>query len=214
MALNPEFAVNPDPRCACVLLLDTSGSMDGGPISALNQGLQAFQEDIQNDPLAKRRIELAIVTFGGSVRKEHDFVSAGNFVAPTLVAGGGTPMGEAIALGVQLVKDRKAEYKSNGVPYYQPWIFLITDGAPGDDWQSAATMIKAEMSAKALTCFAVGVEGANMDILSSITPRALKLDGLKFKELFLWISQSQKRVSASKPGEQTPLPQIGFGSPV
>jgi uncharacterized protein YegL len=75
-------------------------------------------------------------------------------------------------------------------------------------------MIKAEMSAKALTCFAVGVEGANMDILSSITPRALKLDGLKFKELFLWISQSQKRVSASKPGEQTPLPQIGFGSPV
>jgi uncharacterized protein YegL len=58
------------------------------------------------------------------------------------------------------------------------------------------------------------VAGANMDILGSITQRALKLDGLKFRELFVWLSQSQKRVSGSKPGEQTALPQIGFGAPV
>jgi uncharacterized protein YegL len=214
MALNPEFATNPEPRCACVLLLDTSGSMDNEPIRALNQGLLAFQGDIQEDPLAKRRVELAIVTFGGSVQKVHDFVPAGSFSAPTLVAGGGTPMGEAIALGLQLVKNRKAEYKANGVLYYQPWVFLITDGEPTDEWRSAADMVKTETSAKALTFFAVGVGGANMEILSSITPRALKLEGLKFKDLFLWLSQSQKRVSGSKPGEQTALPPIGFGSPV
>src|ERR1039458_8966483 len=213
MALNPEFAANPDPRCACVLLLDTSGSMSGTPIDALNQGLQAFQMDIQEDALAKRRVELAIVTFGGSVQKVQDFVSAGSFVAPSLTAGGGTPMGEAIALGLQLVKSRKAEYKSSGVVYYQPWIFLITDGEPTDEWQNAAQMVKAEMSANALTFFAVGVGEANMQILSSITPRALKLEGLKFKDLFLWLSQSQKRVSGNKPGQQTPLPQIAFGSP-
>jgi len=214
MALNPEFAANPDPRCACVLLLDTSGSMDNAPIQALNQGLQTFQTDIQEDPLAKRRVELAIVTFGGSVHKVQDFTSAGSFAAPTLAAGGGTPMGEAIVLGLQLVKNRKAEYKSNGVLYYQPWIFLITDGEPTDEWQSAAQMVQTEMSANALTFFAVGVGGANMQILSMITPRALKLEGLKFKDLFLWLSQSQKRVSGSKPGQQTALPQIGFGSPV
>jgi uncharacterized protein YegL len=214
MALNPEFAANPDPRCACVLLLDTSSSMSGPSIDALNQGLQAFQMDIQDDALAKRRVEIAIVTFGGSVHKIQDFISAGSLVAPTLRAGGGTPMGEAIALGLQLVKSRKAEYKSSGVLYYQPWIFLITDGEPTDEWQSAAQMVQAETSAKALAFFAVGVEGANMQILSSITQRALKLDGLKFKELFIWLSQSQKRVSGSKPGEQTALPQIGFGAPV
>jgi uncharacterized protein YegL len=214
MALNPEFAENPDPRCACVLLLDTSGSMSGSPIDALNQGLQTFQSDIQEDALAKRRVEIAIVTFGGAVHIVQDFVSAGSLVAPTLAAGGGTPMGEAIALGLQLVKNRKAEYKASGVLYYQPWIFLITDGAPTDEWQSAAQMVQAETSAKALAFFGVGVEGANMQILSSITPRALKLDGLKFKELFIWLSQSQKRVSGSKPGQQTPLPQIGFGAPV
>jgi uncharacterized protein YegL len=214
MALNPEFAENPDPRCACVLLLDTSGSMSGSPIDALNQGLQTFQSDLQEDALAKRRVEIAIVTFGGSVRKVQDFVSAGSLVVPALAAGGGTPMGEAIALALQLVKSRKAEYKASGVLYYQPWVFLITDGEPTDEWQSAAQMVQAETAAKALAFFGVGVEGANMQILSSITPRALKLDGLKFKELFIWLSQSQKRVSGSKPGQQTPLPQIGFGAPV
>ena len=214
MPLNPEFAANPDPRVACVLLLDTSGSMSGAAIDALNQGLKAFELDIQEDALAKRRVEIAIVTFGGSVQKIQDFISAGSFVAPTLVAEGKTPMGEAIALGIKLVKDRKAEYKTSGVLYYQPWIFLITDGEPTDEWQSAAQMVQAEVSAKALTFFAVGVEGANMQILSDITPRTLKLPGLKFKELFIWLSQSQKRVSGSKVGEQTALPAIGFGSPV
>jgi hypothetical protein len=43
-----EFADNPEPRCACVLLLDVSGSMSGDKINSLNQGLQAFQEDVNN----------------------------------------------------------------------------------------------------------------------------------------------------------------------
>jgi len=33
------FADNPEPRCPCLLLLDTSGSMQGRPISELNAGL-------------------------------------------------------------------------------------------------------------------------------------------------------------------------------
>jgi uncharacterized protein YegL len=214
MSINPEFAVNPDPRCACVLLLDTSGSMDGPPILALNQGLAALQSDLQEDPLARRRVEIAIVTFGGSVQRVQEFVTAGSFAAPTLSAGGVTPMGEAMALGLQLVKARKAEYKAGGVPYYRPWIFLITDGEPTDDWQSAAQMIQADIAANALTCFAVGVGGeANLGVLSAITPRVLKLDGLKFRELFLWLSQSQKGVSGSKVGQQTSLPPVDFGSP-
>ena len=39
-----SFADNPEPRCPCVLLLDTSGSMAGQPIRELNDGIQAFKQ--------------------------------------------------------------------------------------------------------------------------------------------------------------------------
>ncbi len=215
--IDVEFAMNPDPRCACVLLLDTSASMVGEPINALNASLKAFQEDLQEDPLARRRVEVSVVTFGsGGVKKVQDFLPAGEFIAPVLDAAGGTPMGEAMNLALDMVRDRKIDYKKNGIAYYQPWIFMITDGAPnpGSPWKEAAERAQAEISAKGLVFFAVGVADADSRVLCQITPRTLMLDGLKFRELFIWLSQSQKRVSGSKPGEQTALPAVNFGSPV
>lgn len=214
MAIDLELATNPDPRCACLLLLDTSGSMTGAPLDALNAGLRTFQTDLQEDGLARQRVEIAIVTFGGSVTTVQEFISAREFTAPYLSANGGTPMGEAILTGIQIVKNRKQTYKDNGVPYYQPWVFMITDGGPTDEWKHAAEMVRRESVAKSLTFFAVAVNQANIDTLKSITDRVIKLDGINFRELFLWLSSSQKRVSGSKPGDQTALPPTSFGSPV
>jgi uncharacterized protein YegL len=213
--LNPEFALNPDPRCACVLLIDTSGSMNGTPINELNMGLQTFQKDLAEDSLASRRVEIAIVTFGdGGVTKIQDFVTADQFTPPELGTSGQTPMGEAIHLALDLVEARKNEYKQNGISYYQPWVLLITDGAPTDDWRSAAQRVQSETNARRVTFFAVGVRNADMNVLTQITTRALKLDGLKFNELFVWLSQSQKKVSGSKPGDQTALAPVTFGAPI
>lgn len=203
-----EFADNPEPRCACVLLLDTSASMGGRPIAALNEGLRAFGDDIGTDTLASRRVEVAIVTFGqGGAQTVQGFLGAGQFVAPTLTAGGSTPMGEAIERALDLVENRKRDYRANGVAYYRPWVFLITDGEPTDAWDDAARRVAEAEKANGLAFFAVGVQGANMDVLKQIAVRdPLKLDGLKFTELFVWLSQSQKRVSASRVGEQAALP--------
>ncbi len=214
MAIDLELATNPDPRCACLLLLDTSGSMSGAPLDALNAGLRTFQADLQEDGLARQRVEIAIITFGGVVTTVQEFISAREFTAPYLSAHGGTPMGEAILNGIQLVKNRKQTYKDNGVPYYQPWVFMITDGGPTDEWKQAAELVHRESAAKSLTFFAVAVNQANIDTLKTITDRVIKLDGINFRELFLWLSSSQKRVSGSKPGEQTALPPTSFGSPV
>ncbi len=46
-----EFDDNPEPRCPCVLLLDTSYSMSDAPIFELNAGLQAFKEALSDDDL-------------------------------------------------------------------------------------------------------------------------------------------------------------------
>jgi uncharacterized protein with von Willebrand factor type A (vWA) domain len=37
-----EFVDNPEPRCPCLLLLDTSASMAGRRINELNAGLETF----------------------------------------------------------------------------------------------------------------------------------------------------------------------------
>ena len=34
----PDLVSNPEPRCPCLLLLDTSGSMSGRPLAELNEG--------------------------------------------------------------------------------------------------------------------------------------------------------------------------------
>ena len=59
-----DFVDNPEPRCACLLLLDTSGSMGGEKIRELNAGIKLFQEELNGDSLAAKRVEVAVVTFG------------------------------------------------------------------------------------------------------------------------------------------------------
>ena len=58
-----EFADNPEPRCPCLLLVDTSGSMKGERIDSLNEGLRTFRRELLRDGLAARRVEVAVVTF-------------------------------------------------------------------------------------------------------------------------------------------------------
>jgi uncharacterized protein YegL len=161
------FADNPEPRCACLLLLDNSGSMRGNPISQLNEGLKIFREALANDSLASKRVEVAIVTFG-PVKVETEFVSAQQFDAPELAVNGDTPMEEAIVTGLNLLRARKEAYKANGVSYYRPWVFMITDGEPTDSWQQASQLIKQGEQSKAFSFYAVAVEGANLGVLRQI----------------------------------------------
>ena len=39
LSINDDLIENPSPRCACMVVLDTSGSMDGARIHQLNEGL-------------------------------------------------------------------------------------------------------------------------------------------------------------------------------
>lgn len=127
-----EFAENPEPRVACVLLLDVSGSMAGRPIGELNAALATFKDTMAADSLARKRAEIAIITFGGNVELVQDFVTAEQFTPPVLEASGMTPMGQAIERAIDIIAERKNVYKQNGISYYRPWIFLITDGGPTD----------------------------------------------------------------------------------
>ncbi len=205
---------NPEPRCPCVLLLDTSGSMTGEPIRQLNGGLQAFEESLKADNLAKIRVEVAIITFGPT-QLVQDFITADQFTAPLLSANNDTPLGTAINLALDKLEERKNVYRQKGIPYYRPWIFLITDGGPTDGsvWQVAAQRVKAAEQSKKVAFFSVGVEGADLNTLNQIANRQpLVLQGLNFKDMFQWLSSSLTSVSHSNPNEDVPLQSpLGWG---
>lgn len=201
-----DFASNPEPRCPVVLLLDTSGSMTGAPIQQLNQGLQLFRDELAADSLAAKRVEVAVVTFG-PVEVAAEFQTADSFIPPHLTAKSDTPMGAAVQQAISMVESRKSDYKLHGIAYYRPWIFLITDGGPTDSWEEAAEASRRGQESKQFAFFAVGVQGARMDVLSRFcAPREpLKLDGLRFRDLFQWLSTSMKSVSHSRTDEVIPL---------
>lgn len=201
-----DFASNPEPRCPCVLLLDVSGSMTGRPLDALNAALISFKDDLAADSLAMKRVEIGIVTFG-PVKVEMPFTTAAAFFPPTLQAQGDTPMGAAILEALNMVRDRKHDYRSNGISYYRPWVFLITDGGPTDAWKAAAEAVREGEASKQFAFFAIGVKGANMDVLRQISSarEPLSLDGMKFRELFKWLSSSLGSVSKSTVGTDVPL---------
>ncbi len=212
-----EFADNPEPRCPCVLLLDTSKSMSGEPIQALNEGLRTFREELLKDTLARQRVEVAIVTFGGSVQVVQNFVTVDSFDPPVLQASGQTPMGSAVLQALDLIDARKLQYRANGIVYYRPWVFMITDGAPKGEslevTRQAVQRIKTAEAEKKVAFFSVGVEGANMKLLSKLSTRQpMKLRGLKFVEMFVWLSKSAERVAHSREGEQVALPPVDWGT--
>jgi uncharacterized protein YegL len=180
-------------------------------ISLLNEALRAYHTDLMADSLAAQRVEVCIMTFGGTVQTVCPFATVHSFTPPTLTASGDTPMGAAILQAIDAIAERKQQYKQNGIHYYRPWIFLITDGGPTDAWKTAATRVKDGETRKEFAFFAVCIEGGNVEILRQISVRdPVSSRSVKFRDLFVWLSQSQRSVSHSNPGQED---QVKLPSP-
>lgn len=210
--IDVDFIDNPEPRCPCVLLVDTSGSMEGAPIAALNSGIEQFARELNEDNLAKKRVEVAIVTFGEGVQTVQDFTGATSFTPPRFEASGATPMGEAVVQAVALLEERKQRYRSAGIQFFRPWIFLLTDGAPTDYqthfWRQALDLVHEGETSKKMLFFGIAVNEADSGKLKELCPqpgRVYKLPGLSFRELFSWLSSSLRTVSSANPGAKLTL---------
>ena len=212
-----DLVNNPTARVPVCLCLDTSGSMGGMPIDELNEGVRLFYEAIREDETALYSAEVSIVTFGGDAQCIADFASLEvQPNAPMLTANGMTPMGEAVNMGLDLLVQRKDEYKDRGVDYYQPWLVLMTDGSPNGDSSELSRAINRTVdlvNQKKLTVFPIGIgSDADMDVLAQFSPKRppLKLQGLKFREFFAWLSKSVSKTSQSTPGESVKLDVEGI----
>ena len=209
-----DLVNNQEQRLPCVLILDTSYSMNGKPIEELSAGLDLFAEILRSDDDASQKVQVLVVRCGGTAEIISDWCDAERFEPPAVRAEGGTPLGEAVELASREIEKQKNAYRNAGISYLKPWLFIISDGAPTDDWESEADeLVRKEKEGK-WTTFPIAVDGANIDTLGRFAIRdVIKLKGIEFKKLFVWISKSV-RIGSQKidDTEKVSLPPIDWSS--
>ena len=192
---------------ACAVLVDTSGSMRGYE-QQLVKAITAMKEAIQDDDIARGRVEVCLITFDDDVREESPFGPVSKMEIPRISCGGKTSTHAAIQFALQRVAERKADYKQNHVTYNQPWIWLLTDGGSNDSDNGAfEELLKAQRDSKCVF-FGVAVgDGVNEAELGGMHKNGmiLKVDKDNLSAAFDFISQSASGASVNEPGRTVKL---------
>lgn len=121
-------------------LVDTSKSMEGQKIGAVNAAIQEILPDLRNmtDSQADSEIRLAVLQFSTGC----EWVTPGGLISlegfgewEPLEANGLTDLGSAFAeLNNQLSETGFIYRISGSSGFYAPVIILLSDGEPTDDW--------------------------------------------------------------------------------
>jgi uncharacterized protein YegL len=201
----PTIVNASESHMALVFLLDTSGSMSGDPIRALNDGLNRFKEEVSKDKQTRDILDVAIIEFNSNHRVVQEFVPIEYMDHVNLDVIGSTKMSPAIREALKMVDDRSRFYRRSGAEPYKPWIILISDGAPDsdDDITIVAKEIKAMEEAGKVSFRSLGVEGYDPKTLHTLSGlKVMKLEGTDFSSFFDWVNKSMRSVSQSSPGEK------------
>ncbi|MFV0140121.1 VWA domain-containing protein [Empedobacter falsenii] len=199
-------------RLLAYFLLDTSGSMNGEPIQALNNGFNGLINMLRMDPQAMDSLHISVITFDREVKNIIPLVDLASFQPMEIEcpSSGPTHTGEALEMLEKLVNkeiikgspDRKGDWK--------PLLFIFTDGKPSDiqKYRSIIPKIKALDFGVIVGC-AAGPK-AEVSFLQELTFDVVKLDTTDANTLstfFKWVSSSIEMGSKSQgTGEKLTLP--------
>lgn len=197
-------------KVAIVLCVDTSSSMSGKPIQELNRGIELFFKELYNDEIARYSAEVAIVEFNTKANTKLPFTAVDSVdeMQSDLEAHGYTALGAAVQIALNELDNKKREYQQDGLSYYQPWLILMSDGSPTDDYHAIAKEAHQRSEALKLLSIPIGIgSSADLDTLAkfSATVPALTLKDNNFKSFFKWLSASVSNQSRSSKENQLNL---------
>ncbi|MFE9389210.1 hypothetical protein [Streptomyces sp. NPDC006784] len=215
-----------DERQPVVLLLDTSASMarpaESPRIEELDAALRRLFDGVRGKLRLRARMEICLITFDSRVRvldptrgalvpveeapADRLFVPVDELSPPHLTASGVTRLTEAVETALGLARDRYWTLQAQRVQVRRPFLWVLTDGAPSDAHGRradpaavAATAQKVRSGEERGECvlLAVGVRGADLELLGMLAPNAaLRLEGLDFEQILGSMFQSSDVIGA------------------
>ncbi|MDR3109028.1 MAG: VWA domain-containing protein [Planctomycetaceae bacterium] len=186
------------------ILLDTSESMVGEPIQAVEQGLVTLLSALRKDPYALEMAHLSVITFGTAAKQAVPLTELSQFQTPKLILGSGTSLGAALELLEKRIAAEVTKSTAEVKGDYKPLVFLMTDGEPTDRWESAADRM---MKNRSLQLVAIGCgQDTNLNTLRRITELVIcgtEANQETLTKFFKWVSASVATASQSvdKTGE-------------
>lgn len=182
-------------RLLAYFLLDTSGSMNGEPIQALNNGFNGLISMLRADPQAMDSLHLSVITFDRDVKNIIPLTALANFYPMEITCpdSGPTHTGAALEMVADLVRKDLVKGSEDEKGDWQPLLFIFTDGKPSDI-QKYRQMIPVlrDLDFGAIVGCAAGPK-ADEQFLKELTDHVVKLDttdAITLSSFFRWVSSS------------------------
>jgi uncharacterized protein YegL len=169
--------------------------MSGDPIEAVKNGMQVLIGSLRQDPQALETAYLSVITFDTEAKQVVPLTDLISFQEPYLSAQGVTSLGEGLKLLAKCIDNEVAKSTPEQKGDWKPLVFIMTDGAPTDDWEAGLREFQKRKTGIVVAC-AAGA-GADTSVLKKVTESVVALDTADtgtIKAFFKWISST---VSAS-----------------
>jgi len=182
-------------RLPVYFLLDTSGSMNGEPIQALNNALSGMIHSLRTDPQASETLWISIVTFDREVKEIIPLTDLQSFQLTEITCppSGPTFTGKGLELIQQKVKTeiRKGTPEQKGD--WRPLLFVFTDGKPSDIqvYREMIPQIKQLNFGTIIGCAAGNL--ADDSMLKELCDTVVHIDtadSTTLKQFFKWVSDT------------------------